>query len=284
MLMVVLVWLVLMVFLAVWTAWFQAYIYSQPVAGLIWRAPAAGSAVALVLVIWCWLDYGPPPGKYPALFYSPAEETEPYKELWGVKGGRKTLYKREKDAAGRYEYRDNAKKPLPSHLDGIIVKEDGEEVLFKPELDDQGKFKIERGQYLRYIDPNGRVMSEAAMGQLSAARWGLIIGNLVLNFVHLLVWVACLWLLLEFQWWHAVGQAVVCWLVMSLFIMPMVLGKVEDEARKQRAPETLTVPSVASGSPTSPLAWKNQLVHRVIFSTRTPALARTDPRTRYRRV
>ena len=34
-------------FLFAWTLWFQAYIYTEPATQLWWRAPAAGTALAL---------------------------------------------------------------------------------------------------------------------------------------------------------------------------------------------------------------------------------------------
>jgi hypothetical protein len=68
--------------------------------------------------------------------------------------------------------------------------------------------------------------------------------NLLLNFGFLAVWFLCLWLLLRFQWSHALGLAVVFWLVMVLIIMPMIL-KPAESVRKERLPPK-TTPTAAS--------------------------------------
>ena len=60
-------------------------------------------------------------------------------------------------------------------------------------------------------------------------------GNLLLNALLLAVCFVALWLLLTFQWPHALGQAVVLWL-MLLFALAPLLTKVEGVAR-QRADE-----------------------------------------------
>src|SRR5215469_15735149 len=51
------VFAVLSLLLAAWTLFFQGYIYSEPVEAIYWRAPAAGAALTLFLLIWMVLDY-----------------------------------------------------------------------------------------------------------------------------------------------------------------------------------------------------------------------------------
>src|SRR5262245_2898181 len=46
---------ILAVLLWAWTLWFQAYIYEQVTAGLAGRASAAGGAILLLLIAWCFL-------------------------------------------------------------------------------------------------------------------------------------------------------------------------------------------------------------------------------------
>jgi hypothetical protein len=232
-----LVWVCLAVLLLVGTAWLQGYLYTEPVAGLFWRAPAAASVIVLVTAFWCFLDSRDPPGRFRTYDFRAQDVTE-FKEIWGVKDGRRTHYKVEKDAAGRDEFRDDNHRPLPSRLDGIIVKENGEEVKFEPERDAQGKFKNTPGESLHYVDPQGRVMTEGSIGQIAIFRLGRLLANLVLNFGLLLVWFGCLWLLLRFQWSHALGFAVVIWLVMLLLVMPPLLDRVEGLAVQPGVPST----------------------------------------------
>jgi hypothetical protein len=228
----VLVWLVLMVFFAVGTAWFQGYIYSEPVSDLYWRAPAAGTAVTLVLALWGWLDYRTGGGYRTWFDFSPYD-VKVYNELWAIRAGQKTAYKLERNSAGRTEYHDDTKRLLPSRPDAILVVEDGEEIRFEPERDAQGKFKTAQGSYLQYIDPRGRAMSENLIGEVSTLRGGLLFGYILINVLHLVTWFGCLWLLLQYQWSHALGLAVIFWLVTSLLVMQGILKNVEEGARKQ---------------------------------------------------
>ena len=236
-----LLWVALMVFLGAGTLWFQDYIYSQPVSGVAWRAPAAGTAMTAFFLLWAFADSRDPPGRFRALFdFSDREEQERFKELWVPREGRRVRYELKRDTAGHYEYLDDNRRPLPGHADPIIVKENGEEVEFKADRDAQGNFKFSKGQgqELRYTDARGREMWESRMGEISTFRWGLLLGNLALNFFHLAAWFLVLWLLLEFQWAHALGLAAVLWVVMTLLIVPPLLSRVEAAARQSRSAPT----------------------------------------------
>jgi hypothetical protein len=231
-----LLWAALLVLLVAWTLWFQSYLYSEPVADWWWRVPAAGTLLTLFLVFWGWIDYQNP-GRYSTLFLFSCTDEKDSDELRVMtrKDGKETetRYALRKSPQGLAEYRSVVPpyRPVPSHPDAVIVKEDGDEVRFEPERDDNGKFKFRQGQSLLYVDERGRVMSEASLGRLSTFHWSVFMANLEINFGHLLLWFACLWLLLRFQWSHALGLAVVFWLAMTLLVMPMVLGKVEEAAR-----------------------------------------------------
>src|SRR5207248_9230520 len=50
-LILLLTWAVLMAFLVGFTVWFQGYIYTEPTTGILWRGPAAGTAVMAALVL-----------------------------------------------------------------------------------------------------------------------------------------------------------------------------------------------------------------------------------------
>jgi hypothetical protein len=85
-------------------------------------------------------------------------------------------------------------------------------------------------------------MYEGQLGRVSTFYAGRLILNLFLNFLHLLIWFIALWLLLRFQWPHALGLAIVLWAVMLLFIVPQVLKLAEDTARRN---ETTPPPATA---------------------------------------
>jgi hypothetical protein len=235
----VLMWVALTVLLFVGSMWLQDYMYSQPAERLYWRAPAAATAVTLVIALWCFLDYKSPQN-FPALFdFTPQKNLEPAKELWAVHGGKEVHYTQRKTPGGRPEFRDNNNRLLPSRPEAIIILEDGERIRFEPEKDDQGNYKTEKGQTLRYRDSKGRVMLEYEIGQLAESRSGLLLGNLLLSVFHFGVWFAALWLLLRFQWSHALGIAVGFWLIMTLMVVPMLIARVEKAAKNKAKEQTV---------------------------------------------
>jgi hypothetical protein len=227
------VWFVLIVLLAAWTLWFQAYIYSEPVGEIWWRAPAAGTAVAVFVCLWVVLDYGTD-GRYRPLHEFSAREADIYSDLWVVnQDGKEDHYMRGADN----QYRNKNGKGLPTRPNKIIASQtkDGDKQVFEPERDEKGRFKVEKNAALRYYEKDNpkRYMEETALGQVSVFHFGWLVMNLVLNFVLLAVWWVALWLLLRFQWSHALGLAVVFWGVMLLFVLPPVLTYAENVARQR---------------------------------------------------
>src|SRR5262249_1336638 len=154
------------------------YIYTQPVEQIYWRAPAAGSAITLFLIIWIAIDYravkNNPDAQFP---YGPIHllspsvsksESEPFAALIvpNDKGGEDEL-KLDKVAdarKGHAEYRNvKTNDPIPSTPLKIIVVENGERSVFEPDKDKNGKFIRESGQPLLYRDKKGRVLTEGPL-------------------------------------------------------------------------------------------------------------------------
>ncbi len=223
-------WFVLIVLLAAWTIWFQAYIYTQPVGAIYWRAPAAGTALAAFIALWVVLDYKAP-GSYRTLTeFSPRQDLPWFKELHVVtRDGKEEVYKLYRDAQGHPRYRAGNRE-LPSRPEKIIVTEDDKKSVFEPDRDAKGNFQVEKGQSLYYRDSQGRYMVEGMWGQVSVFRTRLLLANLLLNVVFLAIWFVSLWLLLEFQWSHALGLALAFWAVTALFVLPPVLTYAEKVA------------------------------------------------------
>src|SRR5262249_32624780 len=145
-----------------------------------------------------------------------------------------------RNSAGRFEYRDKDTNKTWSRSDSegvveaiIIEDSDGQKVRFEAELTADGKFRAPAGEPVRYVDVNGkhRVMTDNDIGNITIARSGRVFANILLNFLHLIVWFAVLWLLLRFQWSHALGLAVVLWLVMTFAIMPMLFRRADEAGR-----------------------------------------------------
>jgi hypothetical protein len=239
-LLVLLLLAVLAILLTAWSLWFQGYVYSEPAGGLHWRGPAAAGAVLVVLLLWIILDYRSP-GRYrPLLEFSSSEDSKQFAELYIPKPGSKDKYDLYRLSGGTYKLNGNpAGKPLPQQPDRVKVIEDGQEYIFEPERDAKGNFKARTtkstfgsvSEYQRYIDGKGRVMT--TLGKISTFHGGWLFLNLLLNFLLLSVWFVALWLLVRFQWAHALGQAFVFWSVMLVFVLPPLLSRVEGVAKQR---------------------------------------------------
>jgi hypothetical protein len=235
--------------LIIWagTLFFQGYIYSEPADYLYLRGAAAGLALTLFFAFWCYLDYSSvlrdplhKQGGYNSLFeFTTANETIEFPQFWAVKNGKEILYKARKNAKGHTEYANAGKPWSRSDADGvvdaIIVEDsDGRKNRFDAELTPDHKFKAAAGQPVRYVEEGGnRVMTDDYIGRITVTHRGRDLANLFLNFLHLMVWFACLWLIMRFQWSHALGLAFVAWMVMTLTVMPMLFRTTEQAAQAQ---------------------------------------------------
>ncbi|HLJ92773.1 MAG TPA: hypothetical protein VKU02_06205 [Gemmataceae bacterium] len=229
------------VFLWAVTLFFQGYLYSEPVGGLFWRAPAAGTILAAFLGFWCVLDYRHP-GHFNATWFDPApSEDEIFDKFWAVKGNREILYEAHKRPGGQIEYWDAAHRPWArSDADGIVEAivveaKDGQKTRFNAELTDDKKFKTDPGEPVRYVEAGGlgRVMTETYIGKLPVSQWGATLAKILLSLVHFTLWFVCLWLLLQFQWGHAFGLALVLWLAITLTLLPIVFTTAEETAKQR---------------------------------------------------
>src|SRR5262249_27294895 len=147
------------------------------------------------------------------------------------------------------EYRDTiAKRPWSREAEGIVEaiiwEEDGKKVRFNLELPPGEKVathKFKEGEMARYVEEGGqgRVLTEEDVrrGQQSRFLWGRFVVNILLNVMFLVAWFLCLWLLLRFQWGHALGLAIVLWVVTMLAVVPPVLDRVLA-AKKPPTPTT----------------------------------------------
>ncbi len=242
-LILLLVWVVLTVLLAAWTLFYQSYIYTEPATGIEWRAPAAGSALMVPLLLWVAIDYRSP-GNYRTLFdFSATENQKPYAEMRVPNAaGVEQVYKRvQGDVRAEYRLDGKPKSPqIPPQPSKIIVVQGEERLVFERQPEEKrARFSLNKTEpRIHYVarDATGRKleMDEGNLGQVSTFLRGRFIGNLLLNFLFLAVWFVGLWLLLRFGWPVALLQAIVYWVAMTLFVLPPVLTRAEEVA-KQRA-------------------------------------------------
>ena len=221
--------LILSVLLWAGTLWFQGWLYSEPAGNLSWSAPAVGVGITLFLAIWvivdCWTG-----GRVQPLQKTSVAETRRFDEIKAVvtKKGPEETFRRVPNADNRLDYRQADGTTLPRSPEKIIVDEAGAKIAFEPERDAKGNFTRQQGQNLRYLDKYGRVMVEGELGEVTQYRFDLLFLNVLFNLLHFGLWFAGLWLLLRYQWSHALGLAAGLWLAMTLFPIPMLLGFAES--------------------------------------------------------
>jgi hypothetical protein len=243
-LMLILTTAVLIVFLWAGTLLFQGYIYTEPAKDLHWRAPAAAGALAFFLVIWCALDAGEP-GHLDTLFSFSSTKTRPFQEFKSrLKGSTETVLFKKKGAAPFQNGQNVVWKPVMGNriIETVYVKlADGEEIEFKAKLNAKGNFERQEGDrqtLARYVEVGGgRTLTSDDLergGELTTRNLGAFIANVLLNVFHLALWFVCLWLLLNFQWLHALGLALAVWVAFSIpgSVVNMLLNVSRAAARE----------------------------------------------------
>lgn len=221
----------------------QALLYNDPVAGLLWRAPAVAAILTGFVGLWCLLDYRslePTDTVLPldtVFRFQPTQvrEVDRFWSVYSVGEGKEILYKKhDTGRPGSYEFRDPGGAPWrKADTDGImkaiVIEEDGRRSRFEPTLTRDGLF-VSQENFPPYYEVGGRRVMEQ-MGRVSAFHRGLWLLNIFLNLLHFGLWFACLWLLLRFQWLHALGLTVVLWLVMTLVPLAMLLDQTQEAAK-----------------------------------------------------
>lgn len=226
----------------------QGYIYDAPAEGLVWRAPAGAAVLALFLAVWAFIDYRYPRATDSIFVFSHEQVTEIDKFV----SVRKTElgepqeipFARQSQGGDRYLFLDEKGERWARSRSGmmiaIIVEEKkGDEVVrtrFNAEMKD-GKFAPQGSghgeQPLRYLEEGGnRYIFESQLGKIIHYRKSRLLGNIVLNLMHLAVWFVVLWLLMRFTWSHALGFAFVCCLAFTLAVVPYLLSKAREAADK----------------------------------------------------
>jgi hypothetical protein len=243
------------------TLFLQAYLYSEPVSQIYWRAPAAALALALFLGFWCFLDYRHPPDYNPTKVLVEGRDVKAPQvdKFYAVINDKEVLYTRTTNSKGLPEYHQSNTGKIWSaaSADGmtkaVVIEEDGQRAQFNAELTPDGNFKKDQNGYVSYREEGGkrRVMTDAYIGRLDVPHGWTTFLIVLLSLSHLLVWFLGLWLLLRFQWGHALGLAVVLWLVLSFSIMPMLFGKVENSAKEKAQIAAAPTSSAASSHKTN---------------------------------
>ncbi len=235
----------------------QGYVYTEPSPQLRWGAPLAALVLFLFYSIWCLAVASAAPSgddsKYHVLWqFSPTASQFPgsVKDVWAVrKGGAKEHYVLKKTVAfkghSRAEYR-SARTDRPWNSTGveaiIIRPSDGPDIRYTAVADKDRP----RGAYRQFVSSDGWVITESETGPSPHAektQVGRIFVFLSLHALHLALWFACLWLLMRFQWGHALSGAFVLSIAAALIVLPMLVGYAVNvsEARHVPAPNVAQV-------------------------------------------
>jgi hypothetical protein len=230
----------------------QGYIYTEPSPQLRWGAPATGAALCLFVAFWSLIVVYSGSTVTDIPFdvihrFSPTVDKfrKPVSELTAIRnGGKSEVYKLRKSvpfsgAKARSEYHSvrDGKPWNGDTVEFIVLKTDEGDMRFERVKEEQR----EQGAYPQFKTGDGWVMTiydDGPTGSPTKFRYGRFIANFFLNFVHLALWFVCLWLLMRFEWFHALVGAFVLWLVCTLIILPMLLDFAAgvSEARQVPAP------------------------------------------------
>jgi hypothetical protein len=250
------------------TVFFQGYIYTEPTPGVFWQAPALAALLTFGFTIWCLsiaLSSGASATNIPinTIFrFTPKEDMlrRPAPRLWAIKADRKKtgpdkdgesvpyishrIY--DKLNSEKFQYKDTIDQH-PWHGQGVIAielqptNEDPAKMRFNRVESEAGRFDLvdsKRAQYAQFASDDGWVITEYEEGPTGLPvrfRWSRFFWNIFFNFAHLVAWFIGLWLLLRYQWAHALGLAVVMWLIVTLLVLPMILGYAGQVSEARRS-------------------------------------------------
>jgi hypothetical protein len=222
----------------------QGYIYTQPSPFLKWGAPAAAAALFVFYALWCVTVAlsAPADSPYHVVWQFSTRSDQfpaPVKDLWAIhKGGKTDHYVLKKGVMFRGQARASYHNPdtdspwRGTGVEEIVIRDkDKQEFHYVlSTLDDQKREddkKRQRGAYREFVSSDGWVIKETESGPSDnpqKSRIGRFFLFALLHMLHLGLWFACLWLLMRFQWGHALAGAFVLWLAITMLTLPMLVG------------------------------------------------------------
>lgn len=224
------------------TMFLQGWLYQAPADRMPLRAAIAGTAVAIFLTLWCWLDMKNP-GKYESLLDFSSTEIKDYDEFLSLQKRQngtedKVLYKKKHGSQGSAnDFVNSSNKSWSRNSSdfkvvAILIKEPGKEApmrfnanLVKVKQNGKEVEEFPPADTFRYVEEKGsRFMSGDNPGRVHRKKTGVFLGNLLLNGLHFVVWWMAFWLGVRFQIWHAFGFAFLMWLFTMVAVQPVLFG------------------------------------------------------------
>jgi len=238
-LLVVVVLLAVVLAAVLWfgTALLQGYLYTEPADRLPWLALLAAAVMVSFYGVWVTLDIwegsatqgGPVDIPYGVLWdFSPTVSliADPIPEFESKRRRRPfpDTFKIDKSIPGRIQYKkvDSDEVWDADGVEYIKFSANGRDYMFvyDRELSDD---------YRTFVDENtGLVMREFEIGRLNYTSYPRLVTYLILTAMHLVLWMVCLWLVLRFQFWHAVWLGGIVWLLANVMVVPMLATEAAD--------------------------------------------------------
>jgi len=230
------------------TFFFQGYIYTEPSPGIFWQAPAAALLLTVGYAVWCMsiaFSTGASKTNIPinTIFTFTATEDmrpSPAPKIWAIKNtgkkegekdGERVVYTLFKDFDGFnqiFQYKDPQGRRWQGR-DVIAL-----EIEVEGNAEEKAKMRFDRvdsdvEDYRLFRSSDGWTIQEwnidgRPTGLPVRFRMTRLLLNLFFNIAHFAAWFIGLWVILRFQWTHALGFAAVMWLVVTLAILPMMLS------------------------------------------------------------
>jgi hypothetical protein len=224
--------LILLVYLALAAVLFgvsrfiQGIFYLEVPPTLWWRALIAAGVIWVVALVWPVLFNQAEAGRWPISFDdmlflkdTAQQKRELLKELVVVdESNRQTRYRRATNQSGLIEFRNNDNRPLPLSPPVLIaVPEEGEGRRLTIVKDKDGYIDRSSGSAV-YEDPDGERIAEASFytGTTVGGGYGQFFLTLFGDLVIFVAWFLVLWLILLFQWQHALLIALPAFFIWGL--------------------------------------------------------------------
>jgi len=211
----------------------QAYLYNEPVEKIALRAAVGGLAISVYLTGWIYINTrAATDNKYGAIHeFKPTASTDVLK-FEAIRRNRNKLeisvpYSK---LPTEREFRSDAeKKPFRVNTSddltvAILIKEEGKaeptrfEAVLESELMYDGK--LEKKTFREKGGP--RFIEDDAPGSVISPSGGVVAIAIALNLMHLAVWFVVFWLVMQFQWGHALGLATVLGVALTIVMMPLL--------------------------------------------------------------
>jgi hypothetical protein len=228
----------------------QGYIYTEPSPFLRWGAPVAAFVLFLFYSAWCLAIAVSTPSQDDSLYhiiwqFSPTVSQFPsgVKEVWAVrKGDKKERYVLKNIVVfkghARPEYRsaDTERPWNGASLEAIIIHpSDGPPITYTLVPDPDRP----KGAYRQLVSKDGWMITETETGPTDNPQKTRLVRVFIFLFLHAMhmgLWFACLWLLMRFQWGHALTAAFVLSVACSLIVLPMLVGYAVDVSNARAVP------------------------------------------------